>query len=140
MASEYLFPNEIVYKGENFKIAQDWEVPIPGFFIISSLRKIRSVADFTEDESYEFIKLMIKLRKGMKEILTIHDVYFFQNEDSKHGFHFWVFPRYKWMEEFGRKIESVKPIMHFAVKNMQKKENLEKVFSTVKLISNYLNK
>lgn len=31
----------------------------------------------------------------MKEELNIENVYFFQNEDSEHGFHVRIFPRLK---------------------------------------------
>jgi len=63
--------------------------------------------------------------------LNIRDVYFFQNEDTKHNFHLWVFPRYDWMEKFGRKIESVKPIMNYAAQNMLGKEQIDKVKNAV---------
>jgi len=61
---------------------------------------MRSIADFTKDESYEFVNLLIKTRTLMKEKLNINDVYIFQNEDTEHGFHLWVFPRLNWMESF----------------------------------------
>jgi diadenosine tetraphosphate (Ap4A) HIT family hydrolase len=139
MKDKYLFPNETVFIGRHFKISQDWEVPIPGFFIISSLRDIRSFADFEDQELNDFIFLLRKLRKGMKEVLNIDDVYFFQNEDTKHGFHFWVFPRLPWMENFGRKIESVRPIMDYALKNHQDEENLATVKKYVQLLKDYFS-
>ncbi|MCW8850297.1 MAG: hypothetical protein OQJ81_10005 [Melioribacteraceae bacterium] len=139
MKDNYLFPNETVFISRHFKIAQDWEVPIPVFFIISSLRDIRAFADFEDHELNDFIFLLRKLRKGMKEVLNIDDVYFFQNEDTKHGFHFWVFPRLHWMENFGRKIESVRPIMDYAVKNKQGEVNLATVKKYVQLLKDYLS-
>ncbi|HII29435.1 TPA: hypothetical protein HA317_00015 [Candidatus Woesearchaeota archaeon] len=54
----------------------------------------------------------------MRDVLKIRHVYIFQNEDSKHYFHLWVFPRHKWMNRFGRKIESVRPIIEYAKENM----------------------
>ncbi|MBP9836779.1 MAG: diadenosine tetraphosphate hydrolase [Candidatus Pacebacteria bacterium] len=109
-----LFPDEVILTTDNFIVAQDWEVPIAGFFILSTKRKIRSIAEFTDDEAREFGVLIKKVRIGMDEVLGINDVYFFQNEDSVHGFHLWMFPRYEWMKEFGAKIESVRPIMKYA--------------------------
>ena len=138
MNTNYLFPNEIVIKTKHFVIAQDWEVPIAGFFIVSSLRGIRSIADFTDHESKDFILLIRKLRKGMKEVLKINDVYFFQNEDTKHGFHFWVFPRHSWMETFGRKIESVRPIMDFALRNKKNEITFTKIKRDVQLLQDYM--
>ena len=112
----YLFPSEIVFETKLFRIAQDWEIPIAGFFILSSIRKIRSLSEFTDAESLEFISLLRKLRLGMHEELKIKDVYLFQNEDTKHGFHFWIFPRHNRMEPLGRKIQSVRTIMDYATK------------------------
>ena len=111
-------PNEEVIKAKYFSVYQDWEVPIPGFLILSPNRKMRSIMDFTDEESEEFIRLMIKTRRGMYKVLNIKEVYFFQNEDSEHGFHLWIFPRFDWMDRFGKKIQSVRPIMEYAKENM----------------------
>ena len=89
-----LFPDDIVILTELFNVGQDWEVPIPGFFIIAPLRKVRSISEFTDEEATEFTNILRKLRKGMRDVLKIEDVYLFENEDTMHNFHFWVFPRY----------------------------------------------
>ncbi len=82
-----LFPNESVLETASFSIHQDREVPIPGFFVIATKRKIRSIADFTPKEAQEFIILLCKLRKGMQKVLDIHVVYLFENEDTDPYFH-----------------------------------------------------
>ena len=38
-----LFPDERVISTDLFDIHQDWEVPIPGFFILATKRPVRSV-------------------------------------------------------------------------------------------------
>jgi len=126
--SEYIFKDEIVYRSDLFTIGQDWECPIPAFFILAPNRKVRTIDEFTEEEASEYILLVRKLRKGMKEILNFEDVYFFQNEDTKHDYHLWIFPRHSWMESFGRGIKSVKPIMEYSIKEMMN----ETVFAEVK--------
>ena len=134
-----LFPNEEVITTELFNISQDWEVPIPGFLIIAPLRKIRSIDEFSQEEAAEFINLLQKVRKGMREVLGIEDVYFFQNEDTEHFFHFWIFPRLEWMEKFGRKIESVRPIMNYAKENMVNEKVFQEVREYVKKMREYFN-
>jgi diadenosine tetraphosphate (Ap4A) HIT family hydrolase len=120
--------DEKVLETENFSVGQDWEVPIPGFFIIASKdRNKKSFLDFSQLELSEFINLQHKVRRVMKEVLSIEVVYFFQNEDSEHGFHVWCFPRLLWMEKFGKKIESVRPIMNYAKENLWTEENLKNV-------------
>jgi diadenosine tetraphosphate (Ap4A) HIT family hydrolase len=138
MENKILFPNENIITTKLFDIHQDWEVPIPGFFIVASLRKIKSVADFTDEECAEFINLLRKLRQGMGRILEIKNVYLFQNEDTEHDFHVWIFPRHDWMEKFGKKIQSVRPIVNYAKKNMVTEEVFREVKEYVKKIKEYM--
>jgi diadenosine tetraphosphate (Ap4A) HIT family hydrolase len=138
MEDKILFPKEKIIEGDYFEINQDWEVPIVGFFILAPKRKIRSISEFNENESKEFMDLLIKVRKGMKEVLNIDDVYLFQNEDTKHNFHLWIFPRHAWMEEFGRKIQSVGPIMNYAVEKNSTKEKCKEVKDAAEKIRQYL--
>jgi len=131
MTEKILFPDEKIIVTEFFDAHQDWLMPIPGFFIIEPLRKIRSVAELNDQEAIDFINLIRKIRLAMKDILGIKDVYLFQNEDSQYGFHLWMFPRYQWMEQFGRKIESVRPIMNYAKENMVNEETFQQVKEAV---------
>jgi len=43
------------------------------------------------------------------------------------------------MEKFGRKIESVKPIMDYAEKNMQNQENIDKIKQYVNKLKQYMS-
>jgi diadenosine tetraphosphate (Ap4A) HIT family hydrolase len=136
-----IFPKDNIMTTKLFNAGQDWETPIPGFFILSPLRKgIRSVTDLTEKESIEFIQLIRRIRKGMREALNIDDVYLFQNEDTEHGFHLWMFPRHKWMDKFGRKIQSVRNIMNYSVENMNNDKSIREVKDCVKKMKEYLSK
>lgn len=138
--SKILFPDQVILENDYFKVSQDWEIPIPAFFIISVKREVFSLADFTSEELNEFIQIAAKVRRAMKEIFKIKDVYFFQNEDSEHGFHLWLFPRFDWMEKFGRKIESVRPIMEYARNNMNTKDDIQQVLQAVQQLKSFFNK
>ncbi len=131
------FNDLVIFEGKFFTVGQDWEYPIQGFFILGAKRKVRSVSDFTQDESMEFVSLLQKTRDGMKEKLDIHDVYLFQNEDTEHGFHLWIFPRHAWMEKFGRKIQSVRPIMNEAKEKRMTEKEIEKIKESVEKMRNY---
>ena len=139
MKNQRLFPKETIIITKHFDIHQDWDIPIPSFFIIASIRKVNSIADFTKDEIKEFSELLYKLRKGMRDVLGIEDVYLFQREDSGHGFHLWVFPRHAWMEKFGRKAESIRPIINYAKDNMMSEEVFQEVRDAVRKIKEYMN-
>lgn len=138
MTDEILFPNEKIIVTEFFDAHQDWLLPIPGFFIIEPLRKVRSIAELNDDEAIDFINLIRKIRLAMKDILGIKDVYLFQNEDSQYGFHLWMFPRHQWMEQFGRKIESVRSIMNYARDNMANEEIFQQVRESAAKMRDYM--
>jgi len=134
-----LFPDATVVDTRFFNVHQDWEVPIPGFFVLSPHRTLRTIMDFTDEESAEFIVLLQRLRMGMRDELGITDVYYFQNEDSEHGYHLWVFPRLPWMEEHGRKIQSVRPIMNHSKKHRVADEVKAQVMDYVVRMRDYFD-
>lgn len=124
---------------EHFDAHQDVEIPIPGFIILASTRHIMSVDEFTEIERHAFTEALTKVRGAMRKALGIQTVYLVQEEDTSDHFHLWIFPRYDWMaEKFGKKIESVRPIMEYARENMKTTENLEKVNEAVQKLQEFL--
>ncbi len=139
MKDNILFPDEKVIRTDLFDIHQDWEVPIPGFFIIAPVRKIRSVSEFSDEEASEFIMLLRYLRKGMENVLDIKDVYLFQNEDTSGSFHLWVFPRHDWMGRFGKKIQSVRPAIEYAKQNMRTEQVFIEVREYVKKMREFMS-
>ncbi len=136
-----LFPSDQIIETKTFDVGQDWEVPIVGFFIIAAKDKTkRSFADFDADELNEFIQLLKRVRVAMKEVLQIHDAYVWQNEDTEHSFHVWLFPRHDWMEQFGRKIDSARPIMKFAIANRATGKDIKQIKEAVQKVRAYLSK
>lgn len=136
-----LFPSEQIIDSEHFNVGQDWEVPIVGFFIIGAKDKTkRSVLDFDDESIRELAGLLKIVRAAMKEVLHIEDVYVFQNEDTEHGFHVWMFPRHDWMEKFGRKIESVRPIMLNAISERSMEPYLAEIIVATSKVRDYLHK
>ena len=134
-----LFPNDKIIVTQYFDIHQDWITPIPGFFIIASIKGRISLDEFDDEEANEFFALVRKLRKGMRDILGIKVVYFFQDESTHHGlFHLWIFPRYEWMGKFGQKIESVRPIIDYAKENMINENISLEVKDMVKKMADYM--
>lgn len=141
MQDKILFPDETFFSTKYFDVMQDWEVPISGFFIIAPKRKIRSVSELTDNESKDFMNILRKVREGMRTVLKIKDVYLFENEDTSHNlFHLWIFPRCAWMERFGRKIESVRPIINYAKNNLATESVIREVKDSVEKMSKFMNK
>jgi diadenosine tetraphosphate (Ap4A) HIT family hydrolase len=135
------FPEGLVIEAKNFSVSQDYGFPIAGFFIVASRKHAISIADFSEQERKEFIELVCKMRKGMKEVLRIKEVLLFQNEGSSYShFHLWLFPRYEWMEKFGKGTKSIKPILEHSRKSMKTKDNFRKIFEAVEKMRKYMKK
>ncbi|MFH0969195.1 MAG: diadenosine tetraphosphate hydrolase [Patescibacteria group bacterium] len=117
-----------IAKSKYFDAHQDYEIPISGFIVISSRRHFQSVDEFTNNEQKDFIKILCRIRSAMRKVLGIKIVYLFQAEDTSHHFYLWIVPRYGWMEKkFGRKIESVRPIIKYSKENLRTKPNLARV-------------
>ncbi len=73
-----LFPDVKISESKYFEIHQDWEVPIPGFFILAPKRMISSIDEFVHDELVDYIELIHKVRKAMRAELKINTVFFFK--------------------------------------------------------------
>jgi diadenosine tetraphosphate (Ap4A) HIT family hydrolase len=90
-----------IYRGEHFHAHQDIEISLPGFVIISTLRHIVSITDFSPGEQNEFSWLLPAIRNAQRSC-GFKNVYLFQNEDTVDHFHIWLFPIYEWMMPLGR--------------------------------------
>jgi len=136
---EKIFPNEVIFDGEYFNAHQDWDVPIPGFFIIAAKRKILSISEFSDEELKEFMNILRGVRKGMKDVLGIDYIYLFQNEKTDHElFHIWILPHHQWMEKFGNSSRSIKPIVTYAKENMANEKVIGEVKEAVKKMRDFM--
>lgn len=127
-----------IIKTENFHTHQDVAYPVPGLVIIASKRHVHCLDELTESELIEYINLVQAIRKAQRHELGIEYVYYFYNEDTTHHFHLWMVPRYEWMNEIGRSVESLRPVLLHARNKMNNKENLDKVFKSIDLLRNAL--
>jgi diadenosine tetraphosphate (Ap4A) HIT family hydrolase len=133
----------VIAETENFAARQDFEIPIPGFIIVSSKKHIKGIDDLSKEQRTEFIEFLFHLRKAMKEVLNIDYIYLIQEEDAivkGAHFHIWLFPKYQWVEELGRGMESLRKVMEYTRKNMKTKVNLEKVKQAAESLKGYLAK
>ncbi|MBS4216473.1 MULTISPECIES: HIT family protein [Neobacillus] len=129
----------VIIETDHFHAHQDVAYPIEGLVILASKRHIKCFDELTDTEKHDYINLLTKIRKAQRETLGIEYVYYFYNEDTSHHFHTWLVPRYEWMYDFGRSIESVRPVLLHARNNMIDEENRRKVFAAIKALKNELN-
>ena len=52
---------DILFRNENFAVTQDYELPINGFIIISSIRHIEKFTELSEIEQFDLTKLINKI-------------------------------------------------------------------------------
>lgn len=130
----------VVIETDYFHAHQDVAYPIKGLIILASKRHIKCFDELTEDEKTDYIDILSKIRRAQREVLGIEYVYYFYNEDTTHHFHTWMVPRYEWMYEFGRSVESVRPVLLHARNEMNNKENIQEVMEAINALTNALNK
>ncbi|MEH7095335.1 HIT family protein [Neobacillus vireti] len=129
----------VVIETEHFHAHQDVAYPIKGLIILASKRHIYCFDELTEEEQLDYISLLTKIRKAQRDVLGIEHVYYFYNEDTSHHFHTWMVPRYKWMNEFGRSVESVRPVLRHARNKMNNQENVNEVIQAISLLTKALH-
>jgi diadenosine tetraphosphate (Ap4A) HIT family hydrolase len=127
-----------VYETDNFNVGQDWETPISGFFILAPKRKIKSITDFTKEESHELIDVLLKIRNAMRTVLKIKEVFIFQEEKTNFNFHIWILPRYNWMDKIGN--NSLREILEYAQENMKSTKDIKEVEEAARKVKEYLHK
>jgi diadenosine tetraphosphate (Ap4A) HIT family hydrolase len=129
----------VIIETKYFHAHQDVAYPIEGLVILASKRHIKCLDELTEDERLDYINIMTLIRKAQREVLGIEYVYYFYNEDTTHHFHTWMVPRYDWMNEFGRSVESVRPVLLHARNHRNTVENNQKVMKAIEDLRNALD-
>lgn len=128
-----------VIETEHFHAHQDVAYPIKGLMILASKRHIKCFDELTEEEKLDYIAILSKIRAAQRKILGIEHVYYFYNEDTTHHFHTWLVPRYDWMYQFGRSVESVRPVLLHARNHMNSEGNINTVMEAIQQLTKELN-
>ncbi|PYZ97640.1 diadenosine tetraphosphate hydrolase [Alteribacter lacisalsi] len=125
----------VVLETEYFHAHQDVAYPVRGLIILASKRHVTCLDELTEPERADYIHTMAKIRQAQRDVLGIEHVYYFYNEDTTHHFHTWMVPRYDWMYQFGRSVESVRPVLLHARNHMNDKDHIPRVRDAIKQLS-----
>ena len=129
----------VILETEHFHAHQDVAYPIRGLIILASKRHIKCLDYLTETERVEYIDILARIRKAQRRALGIDHVYYFYNEDTTHHFHTWMVPRYDWMSDFGRSVESVRPVLLHARSKMNDKGNMKGILQAIHILRKELN-
>ncbi|MEX1013924.1 MAG: HIT domain-containing protein [Candidatus Paceibacterota bacterium] len=127
--------DSLVYENDLFRVVHDTENPIPGFFVISSKRHVRTLNELNSKELENLFNLIVRTRKGMEDILGIEKVSLIQEDGPENmHFHLWFFPWYSWMNELeliAFDTEKMRKIMKYSQENMRTDDNIQKVHNAV---------
>lgn len=128
-----------IYETKFFHAHQDVAYPIRGLVILASKRHVKCLDELTKEELNDYIHTLHLIRKAQRKVLRIEQVYYFYNEDTTHHFHTWMVPRYDWMDQFGRSIESVRPVLLHARQKRNDKDEIKKIIEAIHALKNYLS-
>lgn len=138
-SGEVAAPGGTIAETKNFILNQDPEIPIKGFLIIASKSHIKSISQFSSEQSQELFNLVYRARIALKSIEDIKEVTIIQEERSGH-LHLWLLPRYEWMnEKFANSLSTVREIMTYSKNNLKSEENIASILSTVEKIKKIIN-
>jgi len=129
----------IIKETEKFILHHDPEVPIKGFLIITSKQHIKSITQLSKQQAIEFFELCYEARLALSSFEDIIECALIQEDRSSH-FHFWILPKYKWLNDlFDNSLSSIRPIMKYAEKNLKTEKNIEDIKTCVKRLKLLLN-
>lgn len=134
---EFSLPCGMAYENDRFTLAQDWELPIQGFFVVSPKRCISKFEELQVEERVEIFEIVDKTIKVLREnnICDRFNVVF--EEKKNRHFHIWIMPRHDWMRELvGDIIDNIGQIFEYAKENMRTTENYEKIDEITHIVTN----
>lgn len=125
----------ILYKDKYFTITQDFELPIDGFIVISTIRHVEKFTDLTDEERVVLVNLINRSLNILRENQIAEEFNVILEEKQGYHFHVWLMPRHKWMiEKFGKVLKNIKQIQDYALENMRIKENIDKISQTCEVL------
>lgn len=138
---EFELPCKMAYEDDKFTLSQDWELPIPGFMVVSPKRCIEKFSDLTEEEKAEIIKIVDKTILILREnnICDRFNV-IFEEKENRH-FHIWIMPREKWMLDIVDDItDNIGEVFKYAKENFRTEENYTKIEKITEVVKNGFEK
>lgn len=132
---EFSLPCGMAYENEKFTLSQDWELPIPGFFVVSPKKCVDCFLELEREEQIELFAIVDKTIKVLKEnnICDRFNVIFEEKENIH--FHVWIMPRYKWMSDLvGGITKNIGQIFKYANSNMKTEENFVQIDKITELV------
>lgn len=132
-------PGQVV-KTKHFTIAQDFELPINGFIVISSIRHIGSINEMTKEEKQELLTLIDIVIDCLKRLKVCPQYNVVWEEKDNNHFHVWLVPRHKYLlDAIGSNfMKKLGELFNYAKTNLRTKENIKAINDTLKKLKEQL--
>lgn len=125
---EFHLASGMVYEDELFTLSQDWELPIPGFMVLSPKRHVVSLNELSLDEQIAMFKLLNQALSFLKTEAGYEFYNVIFEEKPKRHFHIWLMPRLAWMHDVAPGLTmDIGTIFTYAKTNMRTEENYQKI-------------
>lgn len=127
----------MAYEDEMFTLAQDWELPIPGFLVASPKRHVEKFSELSSEERAKIFEVVDKCINILRENKVCENFnVIFEEKDGIH-FHIWIMPRHDWMiREFGNPTKRIDDVFKYAKNNLRTNENLEYINKVNDIVRN----
>jgi len=123
---QFSLPCGIAFENENFTVSQDWELPIPGFFVIAPKKHVENLCELSDEEQAEMFAIMNKTIRILKENGVCNKFNFICEEKKNVHLHIWIMPRHEWMNQLvGNITKNIGAIFAHAKKFLRTDENYE---------------
>ena len=140
---KFSIPAGIAYEDDLFVLAQDWALPIQGFFVISPKRHVKclsELSDFERNKMFEIINRAIVILKE-NNVCNCYSVIFEEKDKPNHHLHVWIMPRHKWMLDLvGNIVDNIGEVCDYAKENFRTKENFDKIKEATQILKSNLQK
>jgi diadenosine tetraphosphate (Ap4A) HIT family hydrolase len=124
----FSLPCGIIHEDDMLVLAQDWELPIPGFLIVAPRRHVENFCDLTNEERNQMFEVVDKAIRILKQKNICEKFNVIFEEKTGNHFHIWIMPRHNWMiKEFSNPTKRIADVFKFAKENLRTVENLKYV-------------
>lgn len=129
------------YENDRFILAQDWELPIPGFLIISPKKHAEKLEELSLDEKNEMFKIADKTISILRNNNICERFNLILEEKNGKHIHLWVMPRHDWMTKLcDGIINDIGIIKDYAINNLKNEDIYKMINNITMLLNNEFNK
>lgn len=129
----------MVYEDADVTMSQDWELPIPGFFVISPNKHASRISEIDEDVKLKMNQLASETIKILEEHDICEGYNLISEEKPGRHYHIWLMPRHKWMrDKFDNIMTNIGPIFEYAKTNLRTEETYTNIIYLTNLVKNEL--